>query len=445
MKPSIEEPDWEERLQLGIGCSPAPDFARWREQHLPTSEVRLLEQKHSDNPLPNRQRFLMPLLKIAASVLLIGGWTTWIFDGGDLSPGAFAEEIPGVDNPRALSWTTVYFVRMTSVDQKRTWIRRERSEHAYQHPGRYRSTRLDDNGNPLSVEITDMQANRTLSLNMKEKKAVLKFPTIRRDERGPFAWIGDSIRGKIPGKNSVSLKGKREIDGIEANVVRWKGTNEGKSQTADYLFDSTSKRIVGFTSGNAGSNFDPEASTEELNNPPEGKWHRMEPVGTRMHKVVLNARIASSSFSLDPPDGFEVDTIAKPTVTENELLTLLGAAAQFNDGVFPDSAIEAYDGDKFNQASRKKHTDRTEAENALIDLRDKFMMREIYRAPALQFIEDQTQPDSFQYVGAEVKLGQPDELIGWYKPKRGSTYRALYGDLSAKNVAQADLPMLLVD
>ena len=159
--------------------------------------------------------------------------------------------------------------------------------------------------------------------------------------------------------------------------------------------------------------------------------------------MVLNAKVDPSDFSLDPPRQYAFEKLAKPTVSEDEMIAYLGAAAQFNDKQFSDSPYVAFDRDKFNCASAKKPGARTQAEQAMIDVRDKFMMREIYRSPVLQFVDDQTVPSTFHYVGAGVRVGQADRLVAWYKLRNGTKYRALYGDLSVRDVTEAELPLKL--
>ncbi len=117
------------------------------------------------------------------------------------------------------------------------------------------------------------------------------------------------------------------------------------------------------------------------------------------------------------------------------------AAARFNDDQFPDSPYNAFDSDKFNTASEKAPKARTAAEQSLIEIRDKIMLREIYRSPVKQFEEDQTAPNSFQYVGSGVKVGEAERIVGWYKLRNSTKYRAFYGDLSVKEVAAAELPL----
>jgi outer membrane lipoprotein-sorting protein len=46
----------------------------------------------------------------------------------------------------------------------------------------------------------------------------------------------------------------------------------------------------------------------------------------------------------------------------------------------------------------------------------------------------------WHYAGSGVKLGEADKAIFWYQPKGSATYRVIYGDLSAKDVAPENLP-----
>jgi hypothetical protein len=46
----------------------------------------------------------------------------------------------------------------------------------------------------------------------------------------------------------------------------------------------------------------------------------------------------------------------------------------------------------------------------------------------------------WHYAGRGVKLGDASKAVYWYQPKGSSTWRVIYGDLSAKDVAEKDLP-----
>ncbi|MFN0056062.1 MAG: hypothetical protein ACKV0T_28280 [Planctomycetales bacterium] len=442
--------DWEERLRVGLGDVPSPDFDAWCDRH--PDAVAALQPVAAAVQAPALQtlrtrRYLMASFKWMAAAALLAGGLAWMGSGGgNLSPSAFADAIPGVDGVQTMTWTDTYFIRFTSEDGQRTWIQKERRLHAYRHPGQYRETMLNEQGETIAVHITDQRAGRMVALDEKGRKAVLKAPVLLRGERGPFAWVGEIIRERKSGSESsrvksVSLQGQKEIDKIRANVVRATLQSlEGRPEFRyDFLFDAASKQLVGIWTPNE-ADLEFETATDR-NKPAEEKWRKMAPIAALTHEIVLNPKLDPSDFSLDPPAGYAFVKIAKPTVTEEEMLAYLGAAARFNDDAFPDSPYSAFDSDKFNVASEKKQADRTAAEQALIDIRDKIMMREIYRSPIKQFEEDHTAPNSFHYVGSGVKVGQGDRIIGWYKLRTATTFRAIYGDLSIKDIAASELPL----
>jgi hypothetical protein len=452
MNDSAQENDWEERFRSGLGPAPTPDFTAWSERHaealaglkaLPPSVPR-----DSVRGYLNRKTVMKTFKLIAASILVAAG-ITWFGSGGDrLSPAAFADEIPGVDNVQTMSWTVTYFIRASSEDGKRTWIQKERRLHTYRHPGQYRETMLDANGAVIGVHITDARAGRMLALNMREKKAQLKMPLIHYGERSPFAYVGSFIRKRQTGSElsrikSISLQGKKELDKKQTNVVQAiiESTENRDKSRYDFMFDATSKQLVGIWQSQE-PGFDYEAAAE-LKSPADEKWHRMTPFGALTHEIVLNPKLDPSEFSLDPPADFALEKIAAPTVTEDEMILFLEAAARFNNQDFPDSPYLAFDQDQLNAAWEKAEADRSAEANQLIKLIDKFRMRDIYRSPVQQFTDDHTVAESFHYVGSGVKLGQSDRIVCWYKLRTTNKYRAVYGDLTAKDVTEADLPLNL--
>jgi hypothetical protein len=58
------------------------------------------------------------------------------------------------------------------------------------------------------------------------------------------------------------------------------------------------------------------------------------------------------------------------------------------------------------------------------------------------FIEQLPEGSDYQYVGEDVQLGDATKAVCWYKPEGSTTYRVVYGDLSVRDVAPADLPAL---
>ena len=48
--------------------------------------------------------------------------------------------------------------------------------------------------------------------------------------------------------------------------------------------------------------------------------------------------------------------------------------------------------------------------------------------------------NDWHYVGKDVKFGDGDAPVCWYRPTDSETYRVIYGDLSIKDVAPENLP-----
>ncbi len=56
------------------------------------------------------------------------------------------------------------------------------------------------------------------------------------------------------------------------------------------------------------------------------------------------------------------------------------------------------------------------------------------------FIEQLPEGSDYQYVGEDVKLGDANAPVCWWKPPGSKTYRVVYGDLSIRDVEPGDLP-----
>lgn len=273
MNKELHTQDWDQDLKDVLGNVPAPNFDKWR------AKYALSASEHGTNPIvlpslvsnplarPDMQnrRWAGTLLKLAASVLLVCGAAWFVASTLSTSNTVFAADILGVDGVKFLSWTETFFIRVTSADQKRTWIEKEKVDVLYQHPGKFRKTHFDRKGEVIFIEIFDMQANRALRLNPSKHQAELKFPTERPDERGPFAWVGDYIRGQQEGK--VSLKGNHTFDGIDSSVIQWKGKQT--DGVVKFYLAVEDKRLAGISSMNPGVKFDPETYKDNQNPPAE--------------------------------------------------------------------------------------------------------------------------------------------------------------------------------
>jgi len=59
--------------------------------------------------------------------------------------------------------------------------------------------------------------------------------------------------------------------------------------------------------------------------------------------------------------------------------------------------------------------------------------------------EDATEPKSFRYLGKGVKLGDGERIVCFYKLKGAAKHRAVFGDLTVKDVDAKDLPLPVDD
>lgn len=448
MNPSIHEDPLAAQLKAGLGEVPAPNFEAWCARHADAvASITQVATPPSPAAKPHRQPVANRLKWIAAALLVAAG-LVWMQSGPALNREAFAEAIPGIDDTRAITWTQTAFGRVTSRDGQRTWLRRHRRLCAYRSPGQYRETDLNEAGEPEVVRITDLRSHRTLQLDLRSRKATLTTALTAPDARGPFAPYGDALRRIDKSVQSVSLRGQKVFDGTSVNVVRIvHDAGQGfKPVYRDLMFDAASKRFVGMLASQGHTDFDPDLAADR-DHAAEKDWSQEAMWGTIEHEIVLDAKFDRSEFSLDPPPGYEVELIAKPTVTEEEMIAYLGVAARVNGGVFPDSPFEWFDPTKTQALEARPPADRTASEQETLDLvndlRLKFALRQIHLVPLRVFVDDHAAPDSFHYVGSDVSLGSADRIVCWYKFRNGTKYRAVFGDLSVRDVLKSELPLEL--
>lgn len=431
-----EELDQKVRERLGdsLGAAPAGDFEAWQArypdacQHL---NPVLVQNRQS------RRRLAMRLCKVAgiAVCLLIGLW--WLASGAKQNQ-AFGEVLQGITNVKSITWKTTHVLRTKSADGKRSWLTSETREMAYMEPGLYRETARDESGKVLWIHVTDAVRRKQLKLYPQKQEATLAMLAAGEgDPRGPFAWVTDEIK-----KHSLELVGRRQADGGDVNIFRIRFYDDymKKPMSYDFWVDAKSKQLVKTRCPGADL-FDPETDPDRLN-PPEKKWSYQEGGGGEYHDIVYNAKLDRSLFSLETPAGFSGNTVQRPTVTEQEMVEFLGALARFNGGKFPDDfAGLGGMSMEFNKASLKEAKEWTDAEKTLIALHDKYLTAGMFKLPVWHFIEDQTVEGSFQYLGKGSSIGDAGRIVCWYRVKSTGKYRAVYANLTVKDVTPDDLPL----
>jgi hypothetical protein len=81
-----------------------------------------------------------------------------------------------------------------------------------------------------------------------------------------------------------------------------------------------------------------------------------------------------------------------------------------------------------------------------LDLTEEEMMQmPIKFARGMLFLQIYEASGQWHYAGADVELSDADTPIFWYLPKDSETYRVIYGDLSAEDVAPKNLPSQIAE
>ncbi|MBN1974790.1 MAG: hypothetical protein JW787_14210 [Sedimentisphaerales bacterium] len=166
---------------------------------------------------------------------------------------------------------------------------------------------------------------------------------------------------------------------------------------------------------------------------------RIEQRGQQMNAICKNfnfdVQMDDSFFSLDIPEDYrpvELQMDFTPG-TEEEFIEGLRIRAEYiNDGFFPeDISIEYFIRNTDIFGRKLDRLEVSDAEKLAISMN---VQRHLM---FIRFFEGQ---GKWFYAGMGVKLGDADKAIFWYKPKDSQTWRVIFGDLSAKDVTEGNLP-----
>jgi outer membrane lipoprotein-sorting protein len=163
----------------------------------------------------------------------------------------------------------------------------------------------------------------------------------------------------------------------------------------------------------------------------EQQWRQMQFVYTDFQ---FDTEMDESLFSMEIPEGYSALPKAELPIassTEQDLVETLRIWAEvILDGVFPrDLSGQVYVDDvKKNREKFVKLQDEQKLELAM------------KLGPGFIFVQLLKAENDWHYVGKNVKLGDSESPVCWYRPEGSETYRVIYGDLSVKDVAPANLP-----
>ena len=163
----------------------------------------------------------------------------------------------------------------------------------------------------------------------------------------------------------------------------------------------------------------------------EQTWRQMQFVYTDFQ---FDIEMDESLFSMEIPEGYsEVagGTLGIGSSSEKDLVETLRTWAEvILDGTFPRDFNGSVYGDDVKK-NRKKFAKLTEEQKMELAMK---------MGPGFVFVQLLKSESDWRYVGKNVKIGDSESPVCWYRPEGSESYRVIYGDLSVKDVAAENLP-----
>ncbi len=163
-----------------------------------------------------------------------------------------------------------------------------------------------------------------------------------------------------------------------------------------------------------------------------------------MSDIVFDVELDESLFEV--PEGYDVQTmqIDASLPGEEDFIQTLRLWTETTDGKFPSELnMKVVFGEFFPKAFTDKTGLKFEKDKTpdLSDPKFKEFMEILTKVNrGIMFAHTLPEDADWHYIGKDVKFGDAETAIFWYRPKGSQTYRVIYGDLSVKDMAPENLP-----
>jgi outer membrane lipoprotein-sorting protein len=256
------------------------------------------------------------------------------------------------------------------------------------------------------IAIYDYDTSQMLTLNPKQKIAAIIDINGLPEKPENFVEIMRNMINELQHDPDVSIEslGEKEIDGHMAQGLRATSPDGELTVWAD--------------------------SQTNLPIHMKQKWRQIHYEFTDFE---FDEVLDESLFSMDIPEGYSTMPKAMLSLTgaEQDLVEALRQWAEsILEGVFPkDFSSQAFMDDmpkvrKRIAQAKKEGTDEGPWK----------MMR------GFMFYKNLKPENDWHYLGKDVKFGDGESPVCWYRPDGSESYRVIYGDLSVKDVASENLP-----
>ena len=395
---------------LGLDVEPAPEFSG-------TLRRRVLAAFEQAGRKPQRGRSWavaafrnrIARVGVAASVLAAVGVGVWLGAGVAKASVSFPNVIVRVRKAKSLSYTLTIALPDGRPDEFRVMMDRA---------GRYRQT--DDSG---KVFIADYRMGKRLMLSPRTKVAMLREWEPIQESDGGFERVS-RLRNVHADQGVFEAEGK--LDGIACCVFRV----ETESQTVRIWVDRRTELPV---------------RMEIFERSPDtAKGGEPKPIAV-ISRMAWNVDLPDSLFSLAPPPGYVWEDEYYEVVTEADLTALLRLCAeQSGRGVFPGACDDAAIYAALRPLYPESGSFIMPGEGAAVAVSEappSEIKQLVHKG--LAFIRRQQAGKTWGYRGGGVRLGDAASLVCWWRPEGSDKCRAVYGDLSIRDISGTEAPASL--
>ena len=282
----------------------------------------------------------------------------------------------------------------------------------YAEPIRMRQTNEEQG----AVVISDLQKGKIVTLVPAQKKAfVTELENMPENEDQSQFNMFHGIRKHV-----------QEAQDIEDESVSFLGEKEINGMTA-----------IGYHVQRPG--VDITVWADPRTKLPVQMENKMGPVTYTITDIVFDVELDESLFSLEMPSDYTVRTLqvdaSEPT--EEDLIEMFRIWAEHMDGNLP-SVLDMKASMEFVKYQRKKMKEKGQepTEESMLELQKTIMKM----SRGGMFAQNLPAESNWHYAGADVKFGDSEKAIFWYRPEGSEAYRVIYGDLNIKDVPEEDLP-----
>jgi outer membrane lipoprotein-sorting protein len=396
-----------ERSLSAIRAAPIPDgpstqLVAQTLETLKNAQADPAPLKLNHKPL-TRKPLTRWLARIAAVIVLIAGVAVMLFVAGKTSSVALADVVQKVREAKTLSFTANMDMPNVGMPIEMKFMMTSSGQTRVEGP--FGALTLVD---PASGKVLTIQPMMKLAFMMD----LGEFP--RQEGKGPADFL-EQFK-KLDAKKAKDL-GEKDVDG---------------------------RRCKGFVSED--QHIEMTVWADKATSEPV----RMEmtvPMGSLETKMVLrdfvfDAPIDPALFKLEPPPGYKLQNLDlsgifkgfKQTSGEEHVIEVLRAYADASDGAFPDKLDDwaAYAKLTGNKAAKF-------VPNEMPNLNKKQMSLMVHVGALTPFLASLPK-DGWAYLGKGAKLGEKEKIIFWYQDPKTKKHRAVYGDLTAKEITADQLP-----